>query len=79
MVANDKDQEVHPLPPTVEESYLSFPVLSLQWELLVMEPGLSSPRTGNLGHGRRDLILHHSGRKGKDKKRREKEPSMTES
>jgi len=42
-----------------------------------MGPGLSSPRTGSQGHGRRDLILHQSGSKGKDKKRREKEPSMT--
>lgn len=51
MVANDKDQEVHPLLPRLQESYFSFLVLSPQWELLVMGPGLSSPRTRSQGRG----------------------------
>ena len=69
MVASDKDQEVHPLMPRLQESHLSFPALSPQWELLVIGPGLSALRTRDIGG---DIILHHSGRKGKDKKGRGK-------
>lgn len=79
MVASDKDQEVRPWLPRLQESHLSFPVLSPLWELLAMGSGLSALRTGSQGHRRRDTILHHSNRKGKNKKRREKRSSMTES
>lgn len=44
-MASDKDQEVHPLLPRLQESHLSFPVLSPQWELPASGPGLSAPRT----------------------------------
>lgn len=78
MVASDKNQEAHPLLLRLWESHVSFPVLSFQWELLAMGLGLSALRTGSQGHRRRDIILHHSGRKGEDE-RRGKEPSVTES
>lgn len=65
MVASDKDQEVHPLLPRLQESHLSFPVLSPEWELLAMGIGLSAPRTGSQGQRREGIILHHSGSKGR--------------
>ena len=70
MVTSDKDQEVYPLMPGLWESYLSFPVLSSQGYPVFTGTGFSALRIGSQAHSRRDIILHHPGRKEEGKRRR---------
>lgn len=63
--------------PGFQQSHLSFPVLSPQWELYVMGPKLERSKDREWGCTAEETSFFIT-QAGKGRIRREKEPSMTE-